>query len=252
MVGDLADANFVSGIPIQPFCIVHLAANLGRQMDDNLSLHRDNVLSTVHLLELAKSRGCRKIIYASSVSVYGDCTTSPLGRTSAAQARSPYGRSKLVAEQHLMNTGSGIARLALRLPGVLGPSAQEHLISGLVRKAIQGDQISFWNGDHLFNNVVDVTDLSRFIAKLAIDTHDLTFDAFPLAARDPIPMREVVELIKLRVKSNSLVTEISSNNSSFFIDDRYARSVLGYESMTTRSAITHFVDSHARVSSYGD
>ena len=245
-IGDLADANFVAGIETKPFCIIHLAANSGRTTSDTADLYRDNVLSTVNLLELAANRNCSKFIYASSVSVFGEIAVSPLKRSNVPQASSPYGRSKLMAEDFLRSRGSGIGRVALQLPGVLGPGAPNHLLTSLVRKAIQGDEITLWNGNSLFNNVLNVSDLSRFIVKLALKASDPTFDAFPLASSDAIRMKEVVELIKLRAMSSSPVREVSLKKKSFFIDDEYARSVFGYESLTTREAIAQFVDSRLK------
>lgn len=243
-VGDLADRDFLAGLKTHPSSIVHLAANSGRKGESFDVLHRDNVLSTAQLLHFAKRRGCGKFIHISSVSVHGEVDISPLSASHASHSPSPYGETKLMAERYLKDGGQGMDIVALRLPGVLGPNAPQHLLSFLIIKALAADKITMHHAESLFNNVVHVSDLSRFIVQLAGEERDPAFDAFPLASRDPIRMRDLVDLVKLRTGSTSRVQEVPSRASNFFIDDSHARSVFGYTSMTTRDAIARFVDSY--------
>jgi len=242
VVGDLADGDFLTGLKTHPSSIVHLAANSGRRGEPFDVLHRDNVLSTAQLLHFAKRRGCDKFIHVSSVSIHGRVDISPLGTSQTSHSPTPYGKTKLIAERYLQGSGHGMDIVALRLPGILGPNAPQHLMSSLIKKALAGNEITLHHAASLFNNVVHVADLSRFIVKLATQGRDAGFDAFPLASRDPILMRDVFDLIKLVTGSHSSLREVPSSEANFFIDDSHARSVFGYTSMTTREAIVHFVD----------
>jgi len=242
VVGDLAHGDFLAGLKIEPSSIVHLAANSGLEGELFDVLYRDNVLSTAQLLHFARSRGCIKFIHSSSVSVYGRIDVSPLGTSHSSKSPTPYGKSKLMAEWYLKDGGCGMDIIALQLPGVLGPNAPQHLLSSLVKKALAGDEITMHHAESPFNNVVHVSDLSRFIVQLTSKDRDANFEAFPLASRDPIRMRDVVDLVKLRTGSSSHVKDVPSDTSNFFIDDSHARSVLGYMSMTTHDAIVRFVD----------
>lgn len=244
VVGDLADGHFLDGLRILPSSIINLAANTGARGEYLNVLHRDNVLSTKNLLHFAKQRDCFKFIHISSVSVHGRVDGGLLDRAQASHSPTVYGKTKLMAELCLKDGGSGINIVSLRLPGVLGPKSPQHLLTRLVEKAISGTEIEIHHAESLFNNVVHVDDLSRFIVHLVDKEGKSDFVAFPLASRDPIRMREVVNLVKTRTNSTSRVCEVTSSESSFFIDDSYARSVFGYESMRTRDAIARFVDSY--------
>ena len=241
VVGDLTDAKFLGALKTQPSSIVHLAANSGRKGEDFDTLYRDNVLSTAQLLSFAKRSGCEKFIHISSVSVHGRVLSSPLSAAHGSEAPTSYGKTKLMAEEHLKRCGHGVGIVALRLPGVLGPKAPPHLLSSLVTKAVAGDEVTMHHADSLFNNVVHVSDLSRFIVQLLSERLNAAFDAFPLASSKPIRMREGVELVKLQVGSTSPVREVPSMESSFFIDDSRARSVFGYTSSSTSEAIARFI-----------
>ena len=244
VVGDLADADFLDGLSISPSSIVNLAANTGGKGEHFDVLYRDNVLSTENLLHFAKQRGCFKFIHISSVSVHGRVDGGLLDRAQASHSPTIYGKTKLMAELCLKDGGKGINIVSLRLPGVLGPTAPQHLLTTIAEKALSGAEIEMHHAESLFNNVVHVDDLSRFIVHIVGKERKSDFVAFPLASLDPIRVRDVVNLVKLRTGSASRVCEVTSSESSFFIDDSYARSVFGYESMRTRDAIARFVDSY--------
>jgi len=82
-----------------------------------------NVLLTQRLLEAARRTGLRRLVYASSSSVYGDAETYPTRETVRPRPVSPYGVTKLAAE-HLCEsyrTVFGIPTASLRLFSVYGP-----------------------------------------------------------------------------------------------------------------------------------
>jgi len=141
-VGDLTDEVFLHGIKIEPASIVHLAGNTGRGGEPFDVLHKDNVLSTELLHQFARSRGCRNFVHASSISVHGRVNVSSLNRSTASCSPTPYGKTKLMAERYLQASNSGESIISLRIPGILGPNAPQHLISSLVEKALAGDEIA--------------------------------------------------------------------------------------------------------------
>lgn len=107
--------------------IFHQAAQAGVRASWGQSFEsylRDNVLSTQRLLEAAKGLGTlRKVVYASSSSVYGDTNDLPMRETSATAPHSPYGVTKLAAEHlcELYRKNFGIPSASLRYFTVYGP-----------------------------------------------------------------------------------------------------------------------------------
>lgn len=83
-----------------------------------------NVRVTQRLLEAAVGhRHLRRIVYASSSSVYGDTPALPLGEDAAPQPISPYGVTKLAAEHlcRLYAVAYGLPTVSLRYFTVYGP-----------------------------------------------------------------------------------------------------------------------------------
>jgi nucleoside-diphosphate-sugar epimerase len=107
--------------------IFHQAAQAGvrTSWDQGFKAYLDdNVLATQRLLEAARAHGdVRKIIYASSSSVYGDTDQMPTRESSRTAPHSPYGVTKLAAEHlcELYRHNFGLKTLSLRYFTVYGP-----------------------------------------------------------------------------------------------------------------------------------
>ncbi|PHS33950.1 MAG: epimerase [Sulfurovum sp.] len=83
--------------------IIHLSALVhqmgGAQTEE---YHRVNVENTLNLAQKAKENSIRHFIFMSSVKVYGEETNVPYTEKSECKPQDEYGKSKLVAEQKLM------------------------------------------------------------------------------------------------------------------------------------------------------
>jgi nucleoside-diphosphate-sugar epimerase len=106
--------------------VYHLAAQAGVRASwgqDFAAYTEHNVLATQRLLEAALAAGVRRVVYASSSSVYGDTPHLPLREDSLCQPVSPYGVTKLAAEHlcHLYWKNHGLESVSLRFFTVYGP-----------------------------------------------------------------------------------------------------------------------------------
>ena len=101
-----------------------------------------NVLATQAVLEAARGLPLKKLVYASSSSVYGDAESYPTAETLRPQPVSPYGVTKLAAEHlcELYRKGFGVPAASLRLFTVYGPRQRPDMaFSRLVSSALTGD-----------------------------------------------------------------------------------------------------------------
>jgi UDP-glucose 4-epimerase len=93
-----------------------------------------NVLGTVAILEAARQAGTRKVVYASSVAIYGPPVNLPVGEDTPTYPRSPYGVSKLSGELYLRQYHDlyGLQTTALALTNTYGPRQDPHGGGGAV------------------------------------------------------------------------------------------------------------------------
>lgn len=99
--GDVRDARLVAGLTSSDTVVVHLAARAGvRPSIEMPELYASvNVLGTAAVLEAARLAGARRVVYASSSSVYGDTAPVPFEETwPALQPISPYAATKRAGE----------------------------------------------------------------------------------------------------------------------------------------------------------
>jgi nucleoside-diphosphate-sugar epimerase len=122
--------------------IFHLAGQPGVRPSwgSNFSTYVSaNVLATQAVLEAARELPLRKLVYASSSSVYGDAEAYPTAETLRPQPVSPYGVTKLAAEHlcELYRRGFGVPTVSLRL---FGPRQRPDMaFSRLVSAGLRGD-----------------------------------------------------------------------------------------------------------------
>jgi UDP-glucose 4-epimerase len=106
--------------------IFHLAAQAGVRASwgESFSVYtKDNIEATQKLLEEAKDLPIKKFVFASSSSVYGHSPELPMSETSRLFPYSPYGVTKLAAENlcYLYYKNYGVPTVSLRFFTVYGP-----------------------------------------------------------------------------------------------------------------------------------
>lgn len=106
--------------------VFHLAAQAGvrKSWGRDFRVYTElNVDATQILLEACVGRPIERVVYASSSSVYGDLVAMPMREDALPQPVSPYGVSKLSAEQlcYLYYANHGVPTVSLRYFTVYGP-----------------------------------------------------------------------------------------------------------------------------------
>jgi len=98
-------------------------ASVQRSVDDPFTTNDANITGTLNLLIAARDVGVRRVVYASSSSVYGDSPTLPKHETMTPRPKSPYAVSKLTAEHYcqVFTEVYGLETVSLRYFNVFGP-----------------------------------------------------------------------------------------------------------------------------------
>ncbi len=122
---DLAERQVAQAAVAGVDAAIHLAAipSVPRSVREPRRTHRANVEATHELLLAARDAGVRRVVLASSSSVYGDSETLPKHEGLTPAPVSPYALHKLIGEQYAALFGRlyGIETVALRFFNVFGP-----------------------------------------------------------------------------------------------------------------------------------
>jgi UDP-glucuronate 4-epimerase len=153
--------------------VFHLAAEPGVRTSWGTrfeSYERNNVLATQRLLEALKPWPDKRVVYASSSSVYGAAEQLPTPEETPPRPFSPYGVTKLAAEHLcvLYHGNYGLATVSLRYFSVYGPRQRPDMaFNRFCRAALRGESLTvFGDGEQTrdFTFVDDVVAATRAAA----------------------------------------------------------------------------------------
>lgn len=120
LFGDVRDAEALAEVlsAYRVAAVLHFAgfAYVGESMVDPAKYFDTNVTGTLTLLDACRYAGVDKVVFSSSCATYGVPDRTPIAETSPQRPISPYGRSKLFAEQMLADEAAayGLHYVALR------------------------------------------------------------------------------------------------------------------------------------------
>lgn len=104
-VGDIRDKDFLGRVfeEFAPDAVIHFAGlkSVGESVENPLSYYDVNVSGSQVLLEVMQAHGCRRIVFSSSATVYGEPHYLPYDEAHPVAPVNPYGRTKLMVEQIL-------------------------------------------------------------------------------------------------------------------------------------------------------
>ena len=100
--GNVCDTEFLTKIfkENQIDAVIHFAGYkaVGESVAKPLMYYRNNIDSTLTLLEVMSDNNCKKIVFSSSATVYGNPERLPLDESCHLSATNPYGATKLYIE----------------------------------------------------------------------------------------------------------------------------------------------------------
>jgi len=164
--GDLAQAETMGRIP--PGCekILHLAGQSSGEIsfDDPVADLQKNTVSTLNLIRYGISSKVERIVYASSMSVYGAVPDEPISENRDPKPLSCYGVGKLASEGYLRVYKVQLPFVALRMFNVYGPgqdmsNLRQGMVSIYLAQAVDKGKIEVKGSTSRFRDCVYIDDV---------------------------------------------------------------------------------------------
>ncbi|MBW2020358.1 MAG: GDP-mannose 4,6-dehydratase [Deltaproteobacteria bacterium] len=180
--------------------IFHQSAQAGVRASwgQNFKIYSDNnILATQMLLEACKESPVEKFVYASSSSVYGDTKDLPMNESSMPCPVSPYGVSKLAAENLccLYYKNFGIPTVSLRYFTVYGARQRPDMaFHRFFRWALEDKPLKVYgDGEQSrdFTHVDDIVEANWLAFEKAMPG-----EVFNIGGGSRVTLNEVIELMK--------------------------------------------------------
>ena len=221
--------------------VFHLGAlgSVPRSVQDPLTSGAVNVEGTLNVMLAARDEGIRRVVFASSSSIYGNQPELPLRETMAPDPISPYGVAKLAAERYCVSFSrvySSFETVVLRYFNVFGPrqdpTSQYAAVVPLFVTAIAASEpvTIFDDGEQSR----DFTYVDNVVAAnlLAADAEGVSGRIFNVSAGAPVTVNELAErigvLLDKPVQRRYLPARAGDLRDSW-ADVSQARELLGFE-----------------------
>ncbi len=192
-------AQFLKGVDY----VIHQAAipSVPKSMADPVKSHHANVDGTLRLLVACREAGVKRVVYASSSSLYGDSPTLPKHEGMMPNPLSPYGAQKLFGEMYcqVFTKAYGLETVSLRYFNVFGPrqdatSQYSGVLALFIPAVLQGRRPTIY-GDGLqsrdFTYVKNVAEANLLACKVS----GVAGQVFNVACGDRITVNSMLQQI---------------------------------------------------------
>ncbi|MDJ0773166.1 MAG: NAD-dependent epimerase/dehydratase family protein [Mastigocoleus sp. MO_167.B18] len=198
--GDITDRNALCKAMQEVDTVFHTAAYVELGLVDEQQMERVNVDGTQAVLEIAKETGVSKIVYCSTIGVYGDTQGKVVNETfsrtqedfSSAYDRTKYQAQKLVDKF----SADGLSIVSIMPSGILGVD-DPHF--GPVFKLFLKGWLKLWLGGDRMTGIVHVDDLVN--AMILAAERGQSGEHYIISAGD-LPTREMFEIISQETDIN--------------------------------------------------
>jgi UDP-glucuronate 4-epimerase len=249
--GDLREPAFLDGLLQQEkFDVVaHLAARAGvRPSIQNPLLYTDvNIRGTLQVLEACRKSGTRRLVFASSSSVYGNSSKVPFSEEDpVSHPISPYAATKRAAELicHTYHHLYGIDIACLRFFTVYGPRQRpEMAIHHFTRLIHEGKKISLFGDGKTSRDYTYIDDILD--GTMGALSREHGFEIYNLGESRTVPLVRLVQAIEKQLGKKAAIEFLPAQPGDVeqtYADIRKARDRLGYRPHTDlEEGLSHFV-----------
>jgi nucleoside-diphosphate-sugar epimerase len=190
--------------------VLHQAAlpSVPRSIKDPLTTNENNIRGTLNVLLASREAKVKKVVFASSSSVYGDDTHLPKIEGRQGNPLSPYALSKLVGEHYcrIFSQIYGLSTVFLRYFNIFGPrqdpfSQYAAVIPNFITKMLKGEKpVIFGDGEQSrdFTFVSNVVEANILASK----AQDVSGEAFNIACGERTTVNSLVNTINEVLNKN--------------------------------------------------
>ena len=173
--GDLSQDSTINKIPSDCQKILHLAGQSSGEIsfDDPVEDLKKNTISTLNLIRYGIANHVERMVYASSMSVYGEVQSEPIAESHVCRPLSCYGVGKLAAERYLHVYGSKLPFVSMRMFNVYGPgqdmsNLRQGMVSIYLAQALVKSRIEVKGSVDRFRDFIFIDDVVEAWFRAAI------------------------------------------------------------------------------------
>ena len=233
--GNLADTQTISKLPKSAELVLHLAGQSSGEMsfDDPVADLEKNTISTLNLIRYGIAINASKLVYASSMSVYGNVPDAPISEDEHVAPLSCYGVGKLAAENYLNVFCKQLPSVSLRMFNVYGPgqdmtNLRQGMVSIYLAQALTSKHIVVKGSLDRFRDFIYIDDVVDAWFRVAT-LEDIGSNTINIATGARTTVAQVLEAVQSHVAGTTVEVADSTpgDQNGIYADTTRMRSLLG-------------------------
>ena len=233
--GNLADTQTISKLPKCAELVLHLAGQSSGEMsfDDPVADLEKNTISTLNLIRYGVAINASKLVYASSMSVYGNVPDAPISEDEHVAPLSCYGVGKLAAENYLNVFSKQLPSVSLRMFNVYGPgqdmtNLRQGMVSIYLAQALMSKHIVVKGSLDRFRDFIYIDDVVDAWFRVAT-LEDIGSNTINIATGARTTVAQVLEAVQSHVAGTTVEVADSTpgDQNGIYADTTRMRSLLG-------------------------
>ncbi len=202
--GDIRDIHIVNKAMKGIDYVLHQAAlpSVPRSIKNPVESNENNITGTLNILLSARDNRIKRVVYASSSSVYGDTPTLPKKEDMTPSPLSPYALTKLTGEHYckIFSSVYGLQTISLRYFNIFGPgqnpeSQYAAVIPKFIESLLRGKSpVVYGNG----NQTRDFTFVDNAVSAniLACQTETTSGETVNIATGVQTSLNQLIQILK--------------------------------------------------------
>ena len=213
-----------------PETVIHAAAKIDGSTGFSEYLS-SNLATTAGLLDYLADSGPVRLIFVSTLAVYGKAEKAPAAEDDPARPSHPYALSKLWAEELAGNSALRDNSVIVRLPSLFGAGQKDSFIDGLARQVLAGKDLELFSQGEIIRDALHVDDAVEGLVKCLDIKPGQGFTRINLGCGRPIRVKEWAEALVKALNSPSRVVPVdrpSPQRTDLYADISRAKELIGF------------------------
>lgn len=246
--GDVTVANLLA-CGVTPDAVVHCAGSgsVAFSIDSPYQDFQRTVATTLEALEFVRLHAANaRVVYPSSVGVYGNVKKLPIDETAELQPYSPYGVHKLMAEELCRSYSKtyGLSTAVVRFFSIYGTGLRKQLLWDACQKTLRGEAAFFGTGEET-RDWLHISDAANLLA-MAIDHAAVESPAVNGGVGAGVTVREILQELFLclgQTGTPEFNGVVRSGDPAHYISDIFRARAWGWQPQVNwRDGIREYAD----------
>ena len=248
---DLSQNNPLNDLIIDSPLILHLAGQSSGEIsfEDPINDLQKNTSSTLNLIQYGIKNNASKLIYASSMSVYGEAGDEPISEINLRNPLSCYGISKLASENYLRVFSNYLPYVSMRMFNVYGPgqdlnNLKQGMVSIYVAQALRNKNICVKGELNRFRDFIYIDDVVEawFKASLMNKVSNVSIN---IGTGKRTSVEDLLSLILKKIPESKYFIEDNTpgDQKGIYSNNSLMKNLIGLKEFTSlESGLNKFID----------